>query len=309
MRSRLPKVLHEAAGATLLAHVLRAAETLSADHTLVVVRHGADQVRSALRGAAVTCVEQGPLDGTGAAVAATRSALEGECDTVVVLSGDAPLVTGASLQRLLSAQLEAGAGMTLLTYEVDDPSGLGRVIRGSDGEVLRVVEERDASAEESLVREVNPGTYAFDTHLWPFLERLEDDNAAGEYYLTDVVEAYREAGHAVRGALAYDETRLLVGVNDREQLARAERLLRERTALRWLRAGVSMHAPESTVLDETVELGIDVVLEPGVMLLGECRVGEGARIGAYSVMRDCRVQPGARVPPHTVAEGGDFTSG
>ena len=306
MRSRLPKVLHEVAGATLLDHVLRAAAALRAERTLVVVRHGAEQVRAHLSHSDVICVDQGPLDGTGAAVLATRSLLEGSSGPLVVLNGDAPLLTGDTLRRLVAAQVEGGEGMTLVTYEVADASGLGRVLRGDDDAVLGVIEERDASAEQRRVREVNPGTYAFDANLWRLLEGVGSQNRAGEYYLTDVVRAYRAAGLSVRGVRGEDETRLLVGVNDRAQLAQAERLLRGRTNRRWLEAGVTMQAPDSTVIDDAVRLAIDVVLEPGVMLLGACRIAEGARVGAYAVLRDCELGPGARVAPHTVAQDARF---
>lgn len=306
MRSRLPKVLHQAAGATLLEHVLRAVAAVAPEQTLVVVRHEAEQVRAALAGRALRCVDQGPRDGTAAAVDATRALLEGHADTVLVINGDAPLVRGESVQRLLAAHRAGGPGMTLLTYEVDDPSGLGRVLRDRDGGVAAIVEERDADAQTRAVREVNPGTYAFDAALWGLLERVGSDNAAGEYYLTDVIAAYREAGLPVRAVLGEDETRQLVGVNDRTQLARAEALLRARVRSRWLDAGVTMRQPETTVIDDEVALESDVVLEPGVMLLGHSSVGVGAEVGAYAVLRDCRVAPGARVPAHTVATGSVF---
>ncbi len=307
MRSRLPKVLHEAAGATLLAHVLAAAAPLAPAQLVVVVRHGAAQVRAALAEAPVVCVDQGPRDGTGAAVAAARATLEGTFDTLLVLNGDAPLLRTESLERLLATQRELGSGMSILTYEVEDPRGLGRVVRTPAGEVAAIVEERDASEAERAVREVNPGTYAFDERVWSLLERIGDDNAAGEYYLTDVVAAYRAAGAPVRAVVGDDETRLLVGVNDRAQLARAEALLRARVRARWLAEGVSMHAPETTMLDAGVRLARDVVLEPGVLLRGACEVGEGARIGAYAVLHDCTVAAGAVVEPHTVATGRRFT--
>jgi bifunctional UDP-N-acetylglucosamine pyrophosphorylase / glucosamine-1-phosphate N-acetyltransferase len=306
MRSRLPKVLHEVAGASLLAHVLGAAATLRPARTVIVVRHEGEQVRAAVAGRDVTCVDQGAADGTGAAVLAARELLEGAFDPVVVLNGDAPLLTGESLQRLVAEQRGGGAGMTLLTYEVADPGGLGRVVRGPDGAVVDVVEDRDADAEQRRIREVNPGTYAFDANVWRLLGRVGAENAAGEHYLTDVVRHYRSAGLPVRGVLGDDETRLLVGVNDRAQLARAEQLLRARTRRHWLTAGVTMHAPETTVIDDTVTLATDVVLEPGVLLLGACQVREGARVGAYAVLRDCEVGPGARVAPHTVAAGASF---
>jgi bifunctional UDP-N-acetylglucosamine pyrophosphorylase / glucosamine-1-phosphate N-acetyltransferase len=306
MRSRLPKVLHEAAGETLLAHVLAAVAPLEPERVVVVVRSGAERVRAALSGASVVCVDQGPRDGTGAAVAAARGELEGAFDTLLVLNGDAPLLRPASLERLLVAQRSGGAGMSILTYEVDDPSGLGRVRRDASGAVEAIVEERDATADERRIREVNPGTYAFDARVWSLLERVGDDNAAGEYYLTDVVAEYRAAALGVRAVLGDDETRLLVGVNDRAQLARAEGLLRARTRAHWLAEGVTMHAPETTAIDSGVRLARDVVLESGVLLRGACEVGEGARIGAYAVLRDCVVAAGARVEPHTVATRARF---
>ena len=306
MRSRLPKVLHEAAGNTLLAHVLAAVAPLAPERVVVIVRHGAEHVRAAIEGAPVVCVDQGPRDGTGAAVAAARSALEGTFDTLLVLNGDAPLLRSESLERLVAAQRSGGAGMSILTYEVDDPSGLGRVRRDANGAVEAIVEERDATDDERRLREVNPGTYAFDARVWSLLERVGDDNAAGEYYLTDVVAEYRGAALGVRAVLGDDETRQLVGVNDRAQLAQAEALLRARTRAHWLAAGVTMHAPDTTAIDAGVRLAQDVVLESGVLLRGACEVGEGARIGAYAVLRDCTVAPAAHVPPHTVATGTRF---
>lgn len=308
MRSRLPKVLHRAAGRTLVEHVLRATAAVSPEATLVVVRHEAAQVRAALAHTGVRCVDQGERDGTGAAVLAARPVLEGSADTVLVVNGDAPLVTGESLTRLLRAHLAGGAGMSMLTYEVDDASGLGRVVRASDGSVAAIVEERDADADTLRLREVNPGTYLFDASLWRLLEGVGNDNAAGEYYLTDVIAAYRRAGLPVRAVLGDDETRALVGVNDRAQLARAEALLRDRTRARWLDAGVTMLHPDSTVIDDEARLARDVVLWPGVLLLGATALGEGAEVGAYTVLRDCLVEAGASVPPHTVASGRSFSA-
>jgi len=279
---------------------------LAPERVVVIVRHGAEHVRAALAGAPVVCVDQGARNGTGAAVAAARDALEGTFDTLLVLNGDAPLLRSESLARLLDAHRSGGAGMSILTYDVDDPAGLGRVRRDVAGAVEAVVEERDASDEERRIGEINPGTYAFDASVWSLLGRVGDDNAAGEYYLTDVVAEYRAAGLGVRAVLGDDETRLLVGVNDRAQLARAEALLRERTRTRWLAEGVTMHAPETTAIDTGVRLARDVVLESGVLLRGACEVGEGARIGAYAVLRDCTVAPEAQVAPHTVATGTRF---
>lgn len=307
MRSRLPKVLHEAAGAPLLAHVLDAARALDPDPLLVVVGHGADAVRDRFADAGVGFVLQERQRGTGDAVAVCAEALAGHPGPIVVLGGDGPMVEGASLTRLLDAHAAAGGeGMTLLTVEADDPTGLGRVVRGRDGGVRAIVEERDADDATRSLREVNPGTYAFDARLWDLLPTLGDANAAGEVYLTDLVVAYLQDGRRVRAVRAEDDTRLLVGVNDRLQLARADRLLRDRLRRRWMLAGVTMVDPDSVYVDADVALSIDVTLEPGVVLAEGTRVGEGARVGAFAHLAACEVLEGSRVPPHTVARGRTF---
>jgi len=308
MRSRWPKVLHAAAGRPLLEHVLRAARELDPERVVVVVGHGAEAVRRRFADADVTFVDQPRQRGTGDAVACCAAAVGGRPGPFVVLSGDGPLVTPSSLRRALEAQAAGGEGMTLVTYEVEDPSGLGRVVRAADGRVRAIVEERDADDAIRALREVNPGTYVFDRHLWSLLGELDDDNAARELYLTDLVAAYRRAGLPVRAERSDDETRLLVGVNDRSQLALADRLLRDRLRRRWLAAGVTMVDPASVFLDDTVELASDVTLEPGVVLAGATRVGEGATIGAYAHLSDCRVDAEARVAPHTVAVGRTFAA-
>lgn len=307
MRSRLPKVLHEVAGRPLLDHVLGAARALDPDPLVVVVGHGADAVRSRFADADVAFVTQARQRGTGDAVAVCAPLLAGHPGPFVVLSGDGPLAEGASLKRLLAAHRAAGGdGMTLLTVEVDDPGGLGRVVRGRDGGVRAIVEERDADEATLALREVNPGSYVFDARVWDLLPTLGDANAAGEVYLTDLVVAYLQEGRQVRAVRVDDDTRFLVGVNDRSQLALADRLLRDRTRRRWLLAGVTMTDPDSVFLDDDVALSIDVVLEPGVVLAAGTRVGEGARVGAYAHLTGCDVEGGVAVPPHTVARGRTF---
>ncbi len=307
MRSRRPKVLHEAAGAPLLAHVLAAAETLAPDLLVVVVGHGADAVRERFADADVVFVEQAVQRGTGDAVATCADVLAGHPGPIVVLSGDGPLVEGVSLRRLVDAHGAAGGdGMTLLTAVVDDPTGLGRVVRGRDGGVRAIVEEKDADEATLAIHEVNPGSYAFDPRLWDLLPKLHDENAAGELYLTDLVVAYLQAGASVRAVRSDDETRYLVGVNDRVQLAQADRRLRDRLRRHWLLAGVTMVDPSTVFLDADVALSVDVTLEPGVVLASGTRVGEAARVGAYAHLTACDVAGGARVPPHTVAVGRTF---
>src|SRR5690554_3512082 len=185
--------------------------------------------------------------------------------------------------------------MTLLTCAVPDPAGLGRVIKGEDGLVRRIVEHRDATEEERRVNEIVVGTYVFDAAGFELARGLGNDNAAGEFYITDLIATYRAAGLPVRTSPAPLEE--YAGVNDREQLAQAEQVLRWRIRRHWLQQGVTMHAPETVFIDEGVELAPDVVLEPGVILRGKCKVGRGARIGAYSVLSDAVVAAGDLVRP------------
>lgn len=305
MRSKLHKVLHEAAGAPLLQHILDAVAPLSPRRTVVVVGFSGETVRERFEGAGVTFVTQDFTTGygTGHALRESRKGLEGFSGNVLVLNGDGPLLrsrTLADLEGLLGGE----RGMALLTCRTADPTGLGRIVRGPDGELQAIVEEKDATPEQRAIREINPGVYLFDDDVFRRAAELRNDNAAGEYYITDLPRGYLADGLRVRTLLA--DERELLGVNDRRQLAVAERLLRERYVDAWLTAGVTMLDPATTYLDGTVELAADVVLEQGVALRGSTRVGEGARVGAYSVLTDAEVPAGASVPPHTVRTGRDW---
>lgn len=298
MKSRLPKVLHEAAGRPLLEHVLRAALPLSPARTLVVVGEQQAAIAARLASYAVELVAQdfNRGYGTGAALQQALAQLGGFEGVVMVLNGDGPLITTATLSRLQEA-LAGQAGMALLSCTVRDPSGLGRVVRAADGSVAAIVEEKDADNQTKAICEINPGFYLFDRQVFDLVGQLTNDNAAGEYYLTDLVALYRRAGARVQAVAAENELETL-GVNNRAQLAVVERVLRDRIRERWLRDGVTMIAPEQTFIDDTVELAPDVILEPGVVLRGATRVAEGVRIGAYSYLCDAQVD--RDVPPHTV---------
>lgn len=308
MRSSLPKVLHEAAGKPLLAHVLSAVDALGPERVLVVVGHRGEAIRERFAGRSVEFVEQADQRGTGHALLCTRPQLEGSGGAVLVVYGDQPLLHPATLRGLVEEQRQRG-GAVMLSYEVDEPFGLGRVVRSPTGGLLRVVEEKDASQAEKAIHEVYPGVFIFDEAVFELAGQLSDDNAAGEYYLTDMVEIYRRSGRGIRAFRGHDVMRELIGVNTRAELARAEALLRQRVRAGWLDAGVTMQAPERTVIDDAVELARDVVLEPGVILRGHTRVGEGARVGAYAVLDDCTVAAFAHVPAHTVAVGATFPAG
>lgn len=225
MRSPLPKALHEAAGKPLLEHVLLAVAPLKPERTVVIVGHRAEDVEARFRDYPVTFVRQDfSLGyGTGMALKGAQGALAGFEGDLLVLNGDGPLIRTETLRTLVETQ--AGhAGMTLLTCAVHDPHGMGRIVRNLDGSVARIVEEKEATPTEKAIREVNPGLYVFDRHVFELTTQLRSNNAAGEFYVTDLVSLYLRAGYRVRAVLSDDETEVL-GVNDREQLALVERIL------------------------------------------------------------------------------------
>jgi bifunctional UDP-N-acetylglucosamine pyrophosphorylase/glucosamine-1-phosphate N-acetyltransferase len=301
MKSQRAKVLHELAGRPMLHHVLHAVFEAGVDEAVVVVGHEASKVIGSLErfGARVRTALQDRQLGTGHAVGCALDAL-GDAEVALVLCGDTPLLTSDDLVRLRGA-LEAGgpqAQLSLLTCELDDPTGYGRILRDGAGKVRAIREHRDCSLEELAVREVNPAVYAVRV---PFLRRavtgLRPDNAQGELYFTDVVALAAAEGGAV--GVAARDAGTLVGINDRAQLARAEARLHERIADRHRRAGVTIRA--SATIDAEVELGQDAVIEHHVVLRGRTAIGAGALIDVGSVLTDVVVDEGAVVLPHTVA--------
>jgi len=307
MKSALPKVLHPLLGRPLVTYAARAAQQAGAERVVVVVGHGAEAVQQALGPLGVRTALQAEQLGTAHALASARPELADWDGPVVVTMGDAPLISSATLRGLAEA-LPAGGGMAMLTFEPDDPAQYGRVIRDGAGNVARVAEYKDASPEELAVREVNAGVYAFDAKVWDFLAEVDRDNAAGEYYLTDLIEVYQRRGLPVRAFRADDPSELLA-VNDRVQLAAVERVLLERLRERWMKEGVRMVMPETVYLEPDVELAPDVTLEPGVMLKGRTRIGEGSSVGAYSVISDSELAAGVEVRPHSVLEGAVLKEG
>lgn len=295
MKSRTHKVLHELAGKPMVQHVIDAARQLEPARIVVVVGHAAEEVRTALTGQELEFALQAEQLGTAHAFQMAAPLIEADGGRVLVLSGDGALLTGPTLQRLVA---DAPAeGMALLTARVPDPAGLGRVIKDSAGLVQRVVEHKDASAAELAVNEIVVGTYLFDRDGFQLSRSLSNDNAGGEYYITDLVGAYRAGGLEVTATDTPPDE--YAGVNDRSQLADAERVLRDRIRRHWLLSGVTMQQPESVFIDPEVELAADVLLEPGVILRGNCRVGRGARVGAHSVLDGVEVAADTVIPPLT----------
>jgi bifunctional UDP-N-acetylglucosamine pyrophosphorylase/glucosamine-1-phosphate N-acetyltransferase len=302
MKSRLPKVIHPLAGRPLAEHALRAIRMLGPERIVVIVGHGAEAVQQALAAPDVEFAVQHEQLGTAHALLQAAPLLEDDGRPLLVLSGDGALLTGATLAALVAEQ-GAADGMTLLTCRVPDPAGLGRVVRNGQGRLQQIVEEKDASAEQRRIDEIVVGTYLFDSRVFSLARRLDNANAAGEYYITDLIGSYLAASLPVRTSPApAAEYR---GINDRLQLAEAERILRDRINAKWLLAGVTMQAPETTFIDDTVTLEPDVTLEPGVILRGNCSVARGARIGAYCVLTDVHVTEGQQIAPLTRLDGTD----
>jgi bifunctional UDP-N-acetylglucosamine pyrophosphorylase/glucosamine-1-phosphate N-acetyltransferase len=303
MRSTRPKPLHMICGRGMVMHVIHSLESLSVDRTIVVVGHGAELVTKKVQEQAphwanVSFVEQEVQRGTGDAALVGLSVFPGDDlddeSTIIVLPGDTPLLRPETIDELVSTHVANGYAATLLTSVVDDATGYGRVIRadsrGGQERVLRIVEQRDASPDELAVNEMNTSIYAFRRDLLgPALRHLSPDNSQGEYYLTDVIGVLSSMGHRI-GAVQAPPAET-AGVNDRWQLALAERELRARTNRHWLLNGVTMLDPRQTFIDVTVQLGRDVTLYPGTILQGRTVVGNGCEIGPDARLVDCVVAP------------------
>jgi bifunctional UDP-N-acetylglucosamine pyrophosphorylase/glucosamine-1-phosphate N-acetyltransferase len=295
MRSALPKVLHEVCGRPMIAWPILAAREAGAGRICVIVSPERDL--SAVLPNGTETIVQPKANGTGGALRAA-SEVVGESETLIVLSGDQPLVSGEMLTELLAAHREAGAAATVMTTEVDDPGAYGRIVRGNGGEIERIVEAKspaDASPEEVAIKEVNAGTYAFaGAPLADALAKLTSDNAQGEYYLGDVLPLLREAGLTVAGYRAPDPG-VNLGVNDRADLARAADEARSRILFAHMRAGVTIADPSATWIDADVEIEADAIISPGTTLRGATRIGAGAAIGPMTTLIDSRVGERATV--------------
>ncbi len=296
MRSERPKPLHRLCGRPMLVYVLASLDDVVVDSAVVVVGHKGDWVTKKMQehahGVHLDFVEQRTQRGTGDAALVGLVGLPPDDDEdgdVLVLIGDAPLLRPATIATLVEHHRTSGAAATVLTAHLADPTGYGRVLRGANGRVERIVEQGDASPDELAVDEVNTSIYCFRRSLLaPALRRIQPDNAQGEYYLTDVVEVLASAGHPIE-AIAAEDPDETHGINDRVQLAAAEAELRRRTNEQLLRSGVTMVDPTAIYVDTTVEVGTDVTLFPGVMLQGTTVVGDGTELGSGVRISDSTV--------------------
>ena len=296
MKSATPKVLHSVAGRSLLGHVVNAVSQLNPSELRIVIGSGREAVEAHISQIApgATTVVQEQRNGTGHA---TQLALAGNTPkgTVLILAGDTPLLTGDSLAQFVAAHAAGKFAASVLTAEHPEPTGYGRIIRDDSDELLRIVEEKDATDEEKFIFEINSGVYAFDGEkLAASISKLTNANAQGELYLTDVIGILKSAGESVAAIMIDDFTETL-GVNDRVQLAESAAMLRDRINDHWMRAGVTIIDPTTTWIDSTVELSPDVTIHPGSALLGSTKVATGAVIGPRTTLTDCLVKEGASV--------------
>lgn len=295
MRSSTPKMLHPVCGRPMVAWPIVAAREAGAGRVAAIVSPGRDLSAGLPEG--VETVEQPQPDGTGGAIRAALPLIE-QSETVLVLSGDVPLISAATIADLLNAHEDSDAAATMLTIELDDPAAYGRVVRTATGEVERVVEAKaagDAGPGQLAIREINAGTYAFDAApLAEALQQLSNDNAQGEYYLPDVFPALREAGRSVAAHLA-DDLAVTMGVNNRLDLAAVEAEARRRLLEAHMLAGVTIVDPASTWIDAGVEIAADARIEPGTSLRGATAIGEGAVVGPLSTLIDSSVGAGSQV--------------
>ncbi|MTA07905.1 MAG: bifunctional UDP-N-acetylglucosamine diphosphorylase/glucosamine-1-phosphate N-acetyltransferase GlmU [Actinobacteria bacterium] len=296
MKSATPKVLHSVAGRSLLGHVLHAIDHLHPAELRIVVGSGREAVEAHIADISpkATTVFQEHRGGTGHAA---QLALAGNAPkgTVLVLAGDTPLLSGESLAQFIAAHTAGKFAASVLTAEHPEPTGYGRIIRDDSDELLRIVEEKDATDDEKFIYEINSGVYAFDGEkLAASIGKLTNANAQGELYLTDVIGILKSAGESIAAIMIDDFTETL-GVNDRVQLAESAAMLRDRINDQWMRAGVTIIDPTTTWIDSTVEISHDVTLHPGTTLLGSTKIATGAVIGPRTTLTDSVVKEGAQV--------------
>ena len=313
MKSALPKVLHAVGGQSMLRHVMTAAEQAGAKRTIVVVGFGGDQVQAEI-GAAAEYVLQAEQLGTGHAMMQAQPVLAGYTGTVLLLCGDTPLLTGNTLQQLVAAHQQSGAAATVLTAMPADATGYGRILRDKSGQVLGIVEQKDATPEQKQIGEINTGIYCFEAApLFAALAGLTCNNAQQEYYLTDVLAILAQAGQRV-GAVEVADFQETLGINSRLQLAEAEKILRQRKLLELMDSGVTVMDPASTFVDASVSIGEDTVLYPFTWLEGkttigrDCRIGPNSRIADsqlgdavtlhFSYAHECKIADGVTVGPY-----------
>jgi bifunctional UDP-N-acetylglucosamine pyrophosphorylase/glucosamine-1-phosphate N-acetyltransferase len=300
LHSELAKVLHRAGGRTLVEHVVRACQPLAAAgaEMHVVVGHQAEEVRAIVTPLGCQTILQEPQRGTGHALEAAKAAIKGRGEPALVVPGDAPLIRTETLRKLIEQHQRSRAAATILTAELDDPTGYGRIVRHADGSVAAIVEESALWPTQRAIREVNSGIYCFMlAKLWPCLAELRPENIHRELYLTDAIRLLTERGERVEAIRAADPAEAL-GANTRAELALVDRIFRQRKAAALMESGVTIYLPETVLIDPDVEVGADTVIEPAVQLLGATRIGRGCTVRTASVLADAALEDDVVVRQH-----------
>lgn len=293
MRSKTPKVLHLVCGKPMIDHAISAVEQVNSQKPVVVIGHHAELVREHI-GERATCVLQAEQLGTAHAVLQAEAALVGKSGLALITYGDMPLLTGSSLKALVLTQEQNSGPLSMLTVIAEDPRGFGRIVRSTEGDVTRIVEEAQATPEELAIRELNVGCYCVEiSWLWENLKKIKP-SPKGEFYLTDIVELAVDQGSSVK-AVVIDDINETIGVNTRVHLAEAKKFMRERINQHWMLEGVTMIDPLTTYIEADVVIGKDTVIHPNTHLRGKTTIGEDCQIGPGCVMRDTAVGNGCTI--------------
>jgi len=301
MKSKKPKVLHEVCGISMIEHVLRASESAGVSESFVVVGHQAEAVRQELSGRNLKFALQLERLGTGHAAMQAAGKMPDQ-GTVLVLCGDTPLVRGETLAGLIRHHNEEKNSVTVLTASLDDPFGYGRIIKDDDGNLLGIVEEKDADEDERSIKEINSGMYCFDAaSLKESLKGLKNGNSQGEYYLTDTVGILRGLGKRA-GAYEIDDPLEILGVNNRVQLSTAEQIMKSRINTRHMLAGVTIMNPADTTIGIDVKIEPDTVVFPGSQLKGATSIGPDCEIGPYAILENAEVGAGTKIRQSTLVD-------
>jgi bifunctional UDP-N-acetylglucosamine pyrophosphorylase/glucosamine-1-phosphate N-acetyltransferase len=290
MRSRLPKVLHALGGRPLFLYPLAVAQGLRPSKIVVVIGHGGESVRRSYPGTDVCWVVQEQQLGTGHAVRCARESFDGFSGDILILSGDVPLITQTTLERMIGVHRKRQAALTLMTAYLDPPTGYGRILRDADGAIIGTVEERDASERDKQIREVNAGVYvASPDFLFAALAQVKNHNQQGEYYLPDIVMIGLAENRKI-ATFRVDDPCEMMGINTREELAAMEKTLRERINGKWMEAGVTLKDPQTTYIDEEVTIGKDTVIGPNTHLRGRTTIGERCQIDGSAFLTDTELE-------------------
>jgi bifunctional UDP-N-acetylglucosamine pyrophosphorylase/glucosamine-1-phosphate N-acetyltransferase len=309
LKSALAKVLHRAGGRTLVEQVVRACQPLKPREIVAVVGHQADDVSGAVATLGVKTVLQEPQRGTGHAMLVARRAISTRVKFAILLPGDAPLIRAETIAALARAHRESGAAATILSAELENPAGYGRIVRQDDGSVAAIVEDSALTGEQRSLREINSSIYCFTLEkLWPCLGALKPQNVHKELYLTDAIALLRQKGEKVQAVLATDPEEVL-GCNTRADLAAVDAVLRRRKRAAVMDAGVTIELPETVLIDPEVIVGADSRIEPGVQLLGKTRIGAGCTIRTGSVLSDAVLEDNVLVKPYTMISASHLSSG